>query len=172
MPRTSGPTEGQPHLERSPSDHRSGEDADESGDRLDPEEVGQLRTEVERLRNELFLARQERAVAWRQGRAEGYSQIVEHVAHELRASLTVVLGWSELLIGGNLSPDKLPQAYDTIYEAGWRVEATLRWLERVVERDLRPSNGHSLDSPVGDADEPSLADWPNGPARPPAGQLT
>ena len=99
----------------------------------DAEEVSRLRAEVERLRNELFVARQEAVAARRRDRVEFCRQLVQTLGHELRTSVTLVLGWTELLIDGKLPSEKRVAAYETIYAAGWRVESALRWLERVVE---------------------------------------
>jgi len=39
---------------------------------------------------------------------------IRHVAHDLRASLNTVVGWAELVKGGQLPPDELQRAGDTI----------------------------------------------------------
>lgn len=104
---------------------------------VDLAELSRLRSEVERLRNDLFLARGEIVRLRREVRLETYQQLVESLGHELRTSLTLVLGWTELLLENKLPADKHDQAHDTIYAAGWRVEASLRALERAIERDSR-----------------------------------
>lgn len=104
-------------------------------DALDPEEVGRLRTEVERLRNDLFLAREDASRARRQGRIETGHRLLETLGNEVRTSLTLVLGWTELLVAGQVPEEKRLQAHDAIYTAAWRVEAAIRWLERSIERE-------------------------------------
>ena len=39
---------------------------------------------------------------------------IRHVAHDLRASLNTVVGWAELVKGGQLPPEELQRAGDTI----------------------------------------------------------
>ena len=118
----------------------------------DVEEVARLRSEVERLRNELFLAQKETQQLRRQVRLETYQQLVTTLGHELRTSLTLVLGWTELLLNGKLPEDKQTQAHDTVYAAGWRVEAALRALERTIERDQRVAEALANSEPLPDVE--------------------
>ena len=105
----------------------------------DPE-LERLQTEVERLRNELFIARDERWWSRQQARSDASARLVDTLGHELRTSLTLMLGWTELLGGGALPTEKHAQVLDNIYSAGWRIEAALRWLERVSDRRGPPSS--------------------------------
>ena len=110
---------------------------------VDLDELARLRNEVERLRNDLFLARGEISRLRREVRLDTYQKLVESLGHELRTSLTLVLGWTELLLDDKLPPEKHGQAHDTIYAAGWRVEAALRALERTIERDVRAAEAQA-----------------------------
>ncbi len=105
----------------------------------DPE-LERLQTEVERLRNELFIARDELVRTRQQARADASARLVDALGHELRTSLTLMLGWTELLGAGTLPTEKHAQVLDSIYSAGWRIEAALRWLERVSDRRGPPSS--------------------------------
>ncbi len=105
----------------------------------DPE-LERLQTEVERLRNELFIARDELSRTRQQARVDASARLVDALGHELRTSLTLMLGWTELLGAGSLPEDKHAQVLDSIYSAGWRIEAALRWLERVSDRRGPPSS--------------------------------
>jgi signal transduction histidine kinase len=98
------------------------------------DEVERLQLEVERLRNEVFLAREEVHRTRQQARVDASARLVEALGHELRTALTLMLGWTELLGSGALPPEQHPHVLDSIYAAGWRIEAALRWLERVSER--------------------------------------
>ncbi len=105
----------------------------------DPE-LERLQTEVERLRNELFIARDELLRTRQQARADASARLVDALGHELRTSLTLMFGWTELLGAGTLPTEKHAQVLDSIYSAGWRIEAALRWLERVSDRRGPPSS--------------------------------
>ena len=128
----------------------------------DPE-VERLQTEVERLRNELFLARDELSRTRQQARVDASARLVDALGHELRTSLTLMLGWTELLGAGSLPAEKHAQVLDSIYNAGWRIEAALRWLERVSDRRGPPSSSVLPSLPPLDvpADDPgSFSDTP------------
>lgn len=116
-------------------------------DFIEPSEASRLRLENERLRNDLYLAQSEVARARREGRLEVYERLLGGIGHELRTSLTLVLGWTELLVNERLSLERATQAHDTIYAAGWRIEAALRWVERQSEAELRALDG-TLDESV------------------------
>ena len=103
-------------------------------------ELERLQTEVERLRNELFIARDELLRTRKKARADASARLVDALGHELRTSLTLMLGWTELLGAGSLPVEKHAQVLDSIYNAGWRIEAALRWLERVSDRRGPPSS--------------------------------
>jgi signal transduction histidine kinase len=153
MPRTGRTTDGQ--LARASHDAAAAGGASTRRARevvVDPDEVTRLRSEVERLRNELFLARKEAQQLRRQVRLETYQQLVTTLGHELRTSLTLVLGWTELLLNGKLPEDKQAQAHDTVYAAGWRVEAALRALERTIERDQRVAEAVANSEPMPDVE--------------------
>lgn len=105
----------------------------------DPE-LDRLQTEVERLRNELFIARDELLRTRQQARADASARLVDALGHELRTSLTLMLGWTELLGAGSLPLEKHAQVLESIYSAGWRIEAAIRWLERVSDRRGPPSS--------------------------------
>jgi signal transduction histidine kinase len=119
----------------------------------DPE-VEHLRTEVERLRNELFLARDELLRTRQQARIDASTRLIDALGHELRTALTLMLGWTELLGSGVLPTEKHAQVLDSIYSAGWRIEAALRWLERVSEKRVaHNSEGLASFSPPADSGE-------------------
>ena len=105
----------------------------------DPD-MERLQTEVERLRNELSIARDELVRTRQKARSDASARLVDALGHELRTSLTLMLGWTELLGAGSLPLDKHAQVLDSIYSAGWRIEAALRWLERVSDRRGPPSS--------------------------------
>jgi signal transduction histidine kinase len=112
-----------------------------NGTGLTPDpELERLQTEVERLRNELFIARDELHRTRQTARADASARLVDALGHELRTSLTLMLGWTELLGAGSLPQDKHAQVLDSIYSAGWRIEAALRWLERVSDRRGPPNS--------------------------------
>lgn len=102
-------------------------------DDFDPDELTRLRTEVERLRNELFVAQAHLTEAKSDCAKPEQQKIVSAFGHDARSSLALVLGWAELLVHDRLTPEKRQLAYDTIYDAGWRIEASLRWFEKSLE---------------------------------------
>ena len=89
------------------------------GSVIDITERKQVETERDMV---LQLEQTARAEAERANRIK--DEFLAVLSHELRSPLNPILGWSQLLIGGKLNPDKTAKAYETI-ERNARLQSQL-----------------------------------------------
>ena len=89
------------------------------GSAIDITERKQVETERDMV---LQLEQTARAEAERANRIK--DEFLAVLSHELRSPLNPILGWSQLLIGGKLNPDKTAKAYETI-ERNARLQSQL-----------------------------------------------